>query len=304
MNISNTKKQSFLLAAVLLLSGLLGGGCSIREDYTDCPRPFRLFVKAVDIDLQDITESGEVESVFLFVYNELGELMQSVELDIDHIKSRKPIPIDIPYPGFKSLNFIAWGNVGETVSLHSDDLDIVQKSTRDGTTMSPPDLFHGTLDVTLEYGGIENAGDQTIVIGRKTSQIAITSVGLKSWNDNKEGEYTYRLSNSPMGYNRKGVLSTDHLTSYKPKSEMDIKGNLSADIFRTFPTNKDEFYLLEILHNGLPIFAATHGSDGMPFIPEVGRVLNIHLEFNIQTSISVQVVITPWNVVHQFVTIG
>lgn len=70
MKKSNTNKQSFILAALLLLSGLLSG--CIREDNTDCPRPFRLFVKAVDIDLQDITESGEVKQVFLFVYNEKG----------------------------------------------------------------------------------------------------------------------------------------------------------------------------------------------------------------------------------------
>ena len=300
MNNSNTKKQSFLLASIILLAGLVGS-CNIREDYTDCPRPFRLFVQAVDIDLQDITESGEIESVSLFVYNELGELIQSIELDANHIKSRRPIAIEIPYPGFNSLTFVAWGNVNDKVSFNKSNLDVGLKNVEDGSANSPSDLFYGTLNVGLEYGGLDYAGDQTIVISRKTSQVVITANGLKKWNGNKEGVYSYRLSESHSSYNNKGQLFGD-MVSYKPNSNLDSNGNMVSSLFRTFPTTDSKTYTLEILFNGEVIYTATKGSDGKPFVPEVGRVLNIYIDFTAQKNI--QVVITQWNVVHQFVTIG
>lgn len=300
MNKSNTKKHSFLLASVLLLSALLGG-CNIREDNTDCPRPFRLFVKAIDIDLQDITDSGEVESVSLFVYNELGELIQAIELDANHIKSRKPIAIEIPYPGFKSLNFVAWGNVNDQVSFDKSNLGVTLKNSAEGVANSPSDLFYGTLNVGLEYGGLEYAGDQTIVISRKTSQVVITANGLKQWNGNKEGVYSYRIFESHNSYNGNGELF-GNMVSYKPNSQLDSNGNMVASLFRTFPTTDNKTYTLEILFNGEVIYTATKGTDGKPFVPQVGRVLNIFLEFTSQ--ISIQVMVTPWNVVHQFVTIG
>lgn len=296
MNMSNTNKQSIILAALLLLSGLLGG--CIREDNTDCPRPFRLFVKAIDIDLNDITESGEVKQVFLFVYNEKGELIQSVELDANHIKSRKPINIELPYPGFEKLHFVAWGNVNDEVNFNKSDLNVTLKDKGAGIASSPSDLFYGTLDVTVEYGGIEYAGDQTVVISRKTSQVVITANGLKAWNGNKEGTYTYRLSESHNTIDVDGNL-TGPMVGYNPNAAMDSNGNLGASPFRTFPTTGGKTYTLEILFNGEVIYTATQGTDGVKFVPETGKLLNIYLDF--RAEVGVYVMITPWDVVHQFV---
>lgn len=296
MNMSNTNKQSIILAALLLLSGLLGG--CIREDNTDCPRPFRLFVKAIDIDLKDITESGEVKQVFLFVYNEKGELIQSVELDANHVKSRKPINIELPYPGFEKLYFVAWGNVNDEVDFDKNDLDVKLKDKGAGIAGSPSDLFYGTLDVAVEYGGLEYAGDQTVVISRKTSQVVITANGLKAWNGNKEGAYTYRLTESHNTIDGSGNL-TGAMVGYNPASSMDANGNLGAAPFRTFPTTGGKTYTLEILFNGEVIYTATQGTDGVKFVPETGKLLNIYLDF--RAEVGVYVMITPWDVVHQFV---
>lgn len=296
MNMSNTNKQSIILAAILLLSGLLGG--CIREDNTDCPRPFRLFVKAIDIDLNDITESGEVKQVFLFVYNEKGELIQSVELDANHVKSRKPINIELPYPGFEKLYFVAWGNVNDEVDFDKNDLDVKLKDKGEGIAGSPSDLFYGTLDVAVEYGGLEYAGDQTVVISRKTSKVVITANGLKAWNGNKEGAYTYRLTESHNTIDGSGNL-TGAMVGYNPASNMDANGNLGAAPFRTFPTTGGKTYTLEILFNGEVIYSATQGTDGVKFVPEVGKLLNIYLDF--RAEVGVYVMITPWDVVHQFV---
>ena len=52
---NNTNKYGLLLVAALLLTGLLSS--CLKENFDDCPRPFRLFIKAIDADQNDITAS-------------------------------------------------------------------------------------------------------------------------------------------------------------------------------------------------------------------------------------------------------
>lgn len=310
MNITN--KYGFLLVAALLLTGLLSS--CLKENFDDCPRPFRLFIQAIDADLNDITSTGEVNRVILFVFNENRQIVDAIELNEAQVTSRQPVPIELSYPGHQSLTFVAWGNVDESVEFPAiasvkqlTDLYMKLKltsapksQTRGAIAQSPCDLFHGTLNVPIEYGGLEPAGDQTIVIARKTSQVAISAYGLKKWNQNKEGEYTFELRESNDGYDKDGNL-TGGMVGYQPTASMDENGHLHTSQFQTLPTSGGEPYTLYILYNGEIIYTADKGSDGKPFIPDIGRLLNIIIDFRGQ--LSVNVIVTPWNQVFQYVEI-
>ncbi len=302
---SNANKFSFLLAATLfLLTGLLSS--CLKEDFSDCPRPFRLYIKAVDADEKDITESGDVQQVILFVFNEKGEIVDAVVLDAAAVKGRKPVDIKLDYPGHESLTFVAWGNTSgldfpEKASVKQLNELYAKLKAQNGTAQSPPDLFYGNLSVPVEYGGIEPAEDQTIVIRRKTAQVTISAILLKQWNLGKEGTYTFVLRESPDTYDQNGNL-TGSKVNYKPDANMNSEGTLNAPIFRTFPTEGGTTYVLDILFNGEVIYTATKGSDGAAFIPEVGRLLNIIIDFR-ATDPTIIVKITPWNVVYQYVII-
>ena len=154
---SNANKFSFFLAATLfLLTGLLSS--CLKEDYSDCPRPFRLFIKAVDADEKDITESGDVQQVILFVFNEKGEIVDAVVIDAATVKSRKPVDIKLEYPGHESLTFVAWGNTSgldfpDKASVKELNELYAKLKAQNGTAQSPPDLFYGNLSVPVEYGG-------------------------------------------------------------------------------------------------------------------------------------------------------
>ncbi len=307
---SNAKKQSFLLAAtLLLLTGLLSS--CLKEDFSECPRPFRLFIKAVDADEKDITDSGEVQQVILFVFNENGEIVDAVVLDAAAVKSRNPVEIKLEYPGHQSLTFVAWGNTSGVdfpdkasvkqlndlyAKLRAQD-GTLKEQDQNGTAQSPSDLFHGSLSVPVEYGSIEPSGDQTVTIRRKTAQVFITAIHLKQWNENKEGNYSFRLKESQNTYDQNGNL-TGTTVNYIPVAQLQ-DGTLTAPVFNTYPTGTEQSYTLEILFNGEVIFTANQGSDGKAFVPEVGRLLNIIIDFRAESS--VMVVITPWGVVHQYV---
>lgn len=301
-----------------LISVLLGGSC-IRDQYDDCPRPFRVLVKAIDADQADITESGEVQHVYLFVFDDKQQKVDVIELNADHVKSRKPVEMKLEYPGHESLHFVAWGNVDDNVDItpvnslqQLNDLYVKLKAApikSTGSTRadvhpvahSPGDLFCGLLDVPIQYGGFEFSGDHTIVISRKTSQVYIQANHLKQWYG-KEGEYTFRLHESLNSYDCNGKL-VGETDDYLPLAEMDKEGNLIAPIFNTFPTMEGESYTLDILFNGEVIYSVDKDGNGKPFVPEVGRLLNIIIDFKSTIIINVTVVVTPWDEVYQQVDI-
>lgn len=315
----NTNMTRLIMTVALLITGLLSTSC-IRDSYEDCPRPFRLFIKAIDADMNDITSSGEVQQVMLFVFNEKQEIVKSVRLDAEHIKSVKPVDIKLDYPGHRSLQFIAWGNTGSNENF--PDINAVKElgdlyaSLKNGEikagesgkiAQSPGDLFYGNLEAPVEYGGFEPSGDQTVVISRKTSQVNIMAYGLKQWNYYQEGLYTYELRESHDTYDEYGNL-TGEMTGYEPAAEMDSKGNLSAPTFNTFPTSDNKPYTLYIRYNGEVIYTTNKDSEGQLFIPETGRLLNIILRFRTFPEdpsgisyIEIKSVVTLWNQVFQYV---
>lgn len=307
---NNTNKYGLLMVMTLLLTGLLSS--CLKENFDDCPRPFSLFIKAIDIDQSDITASGQVSRVILFVFDENEQIVDAFELDEAAVKSRKAIPILLDYPGHESLSFVAWGNIDESVTFPAKasvkelsdlyvNLKLSQntKSTK-SIAQSPCDIFYGAHSAPVEYGGYEPAGDQTVVISRRTSQVAISAFALKKWNNSKEGQYSFELRESNSSIDKDGNLSGE-MVSYRPTATMDTEGNLLSSVSRTLPTTGNKPYTLYILFNGEEIYSTDKDSEGNLFIPKTGQLLNIIIDF--RASVSIKSIITPWNQVFQYVEI-
>ena len=91
------------------------------------------------------------------------------------------------------------------------------------------------------------------------------------------------------------------MVGYHPEANMDENGHLHTPVFQTLPTVGGKAYTLYILYNGEVIFSTDKGSDGKPFVPDIGRLLNIIIDF--RGEISAKVIVTPWNQVFQYVEI-
>ena len=303
-------KYNYLLSALLLL-GVLLSGCNIREDNSDCPRPFRLFIKAQDADGKDITDNGDVKQVILFIFNEKQEIVDVISVPESDFRGGKPINVELDYPGRQSLSFVAWANVGDKIDFPTSSSvkqwnDLYAKLITNGDeAQSPNAVFYGNLTVPVEFGGLEPAGDQTVVMTHRTAQVTITTFGLKRWNNNREGKYEVRLRDSQDTIDKDGNFSGGPVY-YAPNVNINSSGDLNVPIFNTLPP-KDK-YTLEILFDGEVIYSADSGdasitkaASGTAFVPQLGRVLNIIVDF--RAELSVKVVITPWNVVYQYVEI-
>lgn len=295
---SNTDKYRLLFLAALLITGLMSS--CLKEDLSDCPRPFQLTIKALDADQVDITDTGEAGQVVLFIFNENGQIVKAITVPANDVKQRKPVDIQMEFPGHKSLKFVAWSNLDDKVDFSQissvkqlTDLYVKLKS-ENGTAQSPGDLFFGTLDVPVEYGGTEYGQPHTMTIARKTASVIITARNLPPGEN--ASSYTFVLRESPDNYNQNGELGGG-MVYYKPPVSRNDEGHLVTPIFITFPTTGNQPYVLEVYKNGELIHTFTKGSDGKEFIPVVGKLLNIIIDFKV--GISVKVVITPWGVVHQ-----
>lgn len=78
-------------------------------------------------------------------------------------------------------------------------------------------------------------------------------------------------------------------------------GDLIVAPFCIFPTLNATPLVLDLYANGKKQLSFTESSDGKKFVPEVGRMLNILIDMR-SSSLNTLVVVTPWDVVHQFAT--
>ncbi len=297
---SNTNKYCFLLVASLLLMGLLSS--CLKEDFGDCPRPFQVTVKAFNADQNDITDSGAIEQATLFVFDENNQIFGVYTLTGEEVKNSVPVKIKIDYPGPKSLKFVSWANLDEKVDFAEitsvkqlTDLFVRLKAqAKADVAQSPGDLFFGTLDVPVEVGGTEPGQSHVLPIYRKTASVIITARNLPSADN--PATYSFRLRESHNGFDYNGELVGD-MVDYLPSVSVNSEGNLVTPIFNTLPTTDGKSYTLDVYKSGELVYSFTQGSDGKPFVPEVGRLLNIIIDFSIDLSVLVE--ITPWGEIYQ-----
>lgn len=296
MNHTNTYYFGFLAILTLIVSLLYG---CIREDLSDCSRPFQITIKALDADLNDITETGEVKQVALFVFDESGQVVEIFELSAEQVKDRQPIDIRLLSPGHKVLSFVAWANLDEKIDFSSpltvkqkQDLFVRMKSQQD-MAESPGDLFYGKLDVPVEYGGVEQGKSYTLPIMRKIASVIIIARNVQRGD---EAILSFVLRESPDTYNADGELS-GRLLSYKPTFTFEPAGYMICPIFNTFPAAGGKPYVVDMYRNGQLVQTFTRGADGKEFTPVLGRLLNIIID--VKSEQAVKVVVTPWGVVYQ-----
>ena len=89
--INKTATTAWIVSMIALLSGC------IAENIEDCPQPFELTVRAVDISNKDITSDGDVQNVVLFTFDESGKRLDKIILNAEEVKARKPIHICLLY---------------------------------------------------------------------------------------------------------------------------------------------------------------------------------------------------------------
>ena len=286
-------------------------GC-IYDDLSECPRPFYLKVKAIDADNKDITSGGAVQSVVLFFFDEAGNCLQTRELNAAQIVAQKPVFVEPK--GASKITCVAWGNPSEDDRKRFSSITrlgdlYVRLVSQDGIAESPTDLFAGSIEHEIEYDLNKKNSTITVEISRRTAEVTVTVLGYKSWAEHLKtsplrASQTIAdaiiLGTTPDTYISHQQLG-GHPASYRPKGMIEGSGNLFVAPFCIFPTLNATPLVLDLYANGKKQLSFTESSDGKKFVPEVGRMLNILIDMR-SSSLNTLVVVTPWDVVHQFAT--
>ena len=309
---------------ILLTTALLLFVSCLKDDYSSCPRPFQVTIRALDADTRDITALGYVEQVILFLFDHNETFLDAFELCIDHVTGRRPIDIKFPYyavPEF--VIFDAWANICERVnfthpgdvgvrtdkSLKLNRVQITQalRSTRD-VVIPPGDLFFGSLGrVEIERGGNEFGRPHVVDIDRRTAGMHIRAINLQAFNNNREGSYRFEVHGALDALCHAGKYTGDWVIKI-PDTHFEENGHfVTSDVFRKFASEdileREEDIVIDIFFNDELIYSVDRDADGNPFVPVMGRTLNVVISLPTETtaSLNVQTMVTPWNVVWQYV---
>jgi hypothetical protein len=190
--------------------------------------------------------------------------------------------------------------------------------------LSPGDLFGGVLQrVDIVFGGVE-MGTQSHVIDiyRLTASVHITTRNLEAFAQNV---LELDISNGTFRYEiHGGVDALDHTREFAGELVRHIptahftagRDFVTTEPLRKFvserrsPAHQDEDIVVDIYFNDELIFTAEADADNNPFIAETGRTLNILIvlptegEIDDTAALDVRTIVTPWNVVEQWVDWG
>lgn len=284
-------KYRFIYGGILGMLTLLAATGCIADDLSGC---FRGISMKVEVDAPG--EETAVKDISLYVYDDNDKL-----LDIIHTDKDGTIILD--YPGTTAtLRCVAWGNVKNapvtvTALKPGDPLAkgfvSLQKTTgRDAadTYRSPSDLFFGTLQIENN----RTPGRTDIVelpVSRKVASMNITVRGFTLLAGTTSGKFSVVVHETPSRVDFTGRFSGTP-AAYAPQGSLNAKNEFIVPAFNLFPTAGGAPLTVDLYHEGTLLKSVTTDSAGRPIVPQVGKTLNLLL--NYVGNVDVQIAITGW----------
>lgn len=288
------KHISTIFYPVLLLVSAVLAGC-IKEKGSDyCPpsEAHYLIVRSFDADNNDITGTGAVRDVVLYVFDSNGAY-------INRIVAAENQRIPLAYPEGTRLKIVAWGNSGAGneqmpalapgSSVDNAAVTLLKKTSPVNYSLSPDDLFFASSDVFLTGAG-EGEVDHPVSIKRKAASMTVTIKGLQQWAGTTDTDFSIVVNGTRESIDFTGK-SSGNAVSYRPPLTLNGNGSFVTGIFNTFPS-ADTAVSIDIYKGPDKIYTVTSGNDGKPLVLSEGRLLNVLIDFTggVSTTLSV----TDW----------
>lgn len=262
--------------------------------------PFSLVLKAYDAEGADVTTQGDVEGANLFIFDSQNDFVKQVSVPKSALLNRQTI--EISCPNTDKITVVAWGGLSSQEEVSSlsmaniiSDLQI-QLKQNNGIAQVPSDLFYGS--VVLNRPATKSTAQQVeLKLERKVSSLALSTKGLTK-KFGTEGIYEYRVHASNDGFDYQGNLISDDVVYIFPAS-FDKSGNLVSDMQAIVPSSK---MTIELYKDGELIFSVQNDKNGENLSAKTGKQMNY--VFNYSAKTKAELVVTPWNTVVQYVTVG
>lgn len=291
------KRISFikkLLFPALCLCALVTG--CINEDLDEC---YKLRLKVVNQNGEDITPSGYVKRTALYIFDENLNYLETRQLDESFITSRDEIILD-NYPASRKLNIVAWGNLnvlGEKQDISEaqkiEDLKVMLKTN--GEQANQPDsLYFGIEQVQTKAGGITE--NKEVVIHPKTGSVTVQTInlhyGLRRYNLPENADCTFALDKTLSGFNYEGEQIGDSVYY-----NLDVKRYDGVDYITTERQNAclGENMGVVLAANGNDFLTVYTDDNGDNIRTTASENTYVVLEFAEDGTLSVKVQVRPWS---------
>lgn len=296
MHSSVENKRSFIRFCLLL--GILSALCvgCIGEEMSACAE-YAVSVKIVDPQGNDLSSSGRVTSVDLYLFDEQGFVRvvprgSSESFLLGEEKN-------------KELTLVAWGNLNpDSISVPSVELGTSAGTARldalplgAGMSRTISDLFYSRLHISpLITRGIEQRTD-TLVLGSVSSGMRVQTTGLHQWLGSDSDSCRVVIENAAGSLNFLGEL-VGQPVGYEPVVNRDASGDLHTGPFRVLPTGISRPLTLSIYNGSSRVFSVSSDTEGNPIIALAGYFvdLSVHFEY---ASIKTVVTVVPWDEIRQ-----
>lgn len=289
------KTSAINLCTVCMLLILVPASC-VREDTENCVQ-YELNVRAVDVEGNDLTQSGALQKADVYLFNENGFVRMvpagvSSDYLFGHDKSEK-------------LTLVAWGNIKEdtlviapiTPGTSIEDAHLKLKQHEEGSHLPITDIFYCRKELanTTTRGMQEES--VTLVMERMAAGLSIRTRYLAERYPYKGTPYTFIVRGTGTEIDFTGKITGEN-AGYKPQSTTDEKGDVYAPPFRIFPTGQEECIEIDIYRKQEKICTVTQDDDFKPLRAPVGKQTNIDIDFR-YAEVKVFVTVVPWGTISQ-----
>jgi len=162
-------------------------------------------------------------------------------------------------------------------------------------------------EVRVELGGNEPGRSHVVDIFRRTAGVHIRAINLQAFNNNREGNYRFEVHGSVDALCHLGTHTGDWVILTPSATFVENNHFVTDEIFRMLASEdivyQEEDIVINIFFENELIYSVDRDSNGNPFIPVVGRTLNIIIDLSPDggSKLDVRTVVTPWNEVWQHV---
>ncbi|WP_300700142.1 FimB/Mfa2 family fimbrial subunit [Bacteroides sp.] len=286
--------KAFAIPAYIL-SALLCTSC-VREDTENCVQ-YALNVRAVDVEGNDLTESGVLQKSDVYLFNENGFVrMVPAGISSDFIFGEEKNA---------KLTLVAWGNLKEDTLVTTElakgtpieEAKIQLRRHAEGTHIPITDLFYSRKELSRIQTRSMPEESVTLVMERMVAGVSIRTRYLAERYPYNGVPYHFIVRGTGTEMDFMGRTVGEDV-GYKPASTTDNTGDVYAPPFHIFTMQEGGMIEIDIYREQERIYTITEDNNFKPLRVTVGKQTNIDIDFRyakVQTSITV----VPWGEVWQ-----
>lgn len=303
----NKHISTIFYLALLLVSAVLTG--CIKEKGSDyCPTAAHyLIVRSFDADNKEITGTGAVREVVLYVFDNNGAYTgKIIGAENAHI------PLD--YPEGSQLTLVGWANsqngkqimpqLAQGTPIDQALVTLTENSSQPAavpagskaspqigsSSASPDDLFWGTGVVSLNSLEGQTEVGHELNIKRKVASISVVIKGLQEWAGTSDTDFSIVINGTRKSIDFRGN-KVGNPTLYLHQLLKNENGLFVTGIFNTFPS-ADTRITIDVYKGSEKIYTVTTDGENKPFVLDEGRLLNVFIDFTRNAAVTFTV--TEW----------